>query len=209
MSLKGIQVSSPFLPQDHSGLRPSSSDSMLFCGHNAPLARSRSSDDLLISRSSTLQDPSESPVPEENTKPRSLSSYDFASRKCVPLKVVGPQSSFSHDTRSRSLASSNVQMDQAGMSRSLGEVEFKEQVASKGYFDFLTRKSQPSTSISQEKSSLAQEKFKRRTVSSGNLFPTKPGTSGRRELSRTTSQDQSRQSFFQIFSKKQERIDEA
>ncbi|KAK8395637.1 hypothetical protein O3P69_005623 [Scylla paramamosain] len=199
--------------EDISGIRPSSSDSMLFCGHNAPLARSRSSDDLLISRSSTLLDPSGSPLPEENTKPRSLSSYDFASRKCVPLKVIGPQCSFSQDKQSRSLASSNVQIDQAGMSRSLGEVDFKEQVtSSKGYFDFFSRKSQPSTgtTFSKDKNTLAaQEKFKRRTVSSGNLFPTKPGTSGRKELSRTASQDQPRHSIFQIFSKKQERIDEA
>lgn len=198
---------------DVSGMRPSSSDSMLFCGHNAPLARSRSSDDLLISRSSTLLDPSESPLPEENTKPRSLSSYDFASRKCVPLKVIGPQGSFSQDKQSRSLASSNVAIDQAGMSRSLGEGDFKEQVtSSKGYFDFFSRKPQPSTSatFTKDKTALAaQEKFKRRTVSSGNLFPTKPGTSGRKELSRTASQDQPRQSIFQIFSKKQERIDEA
>ncbi|KAG0723291.1 Transmembrane and coiled-coil domain-containing protein 4 [Chionoecetes opilio] len=194
---------------DTSAMRPSSSDSMLVCGHNAPLARSRSSDDLLRSRSSTLLDPSESPLPEENTKPRSLSSYDFATKKCVPLKAVGHQLS-PHDIRSRSLASSNVQIDQAGMSRSLGEPEFKEQVASKGYFDFLTRKPQPSTYTSTDKATLAQDKFKRRTVSSGNLFPNKPRTSGRRELSRNNSQDQPRrQSFFQIFSKKQERIDEA
>ena len=186
-------------------MRPSSSDSMLFCGHNAPLARSQSSHDLLISRSSTFLDPSESPLPEENTKPRSLSSYDFASRKCVPLKAVGSQLSFSQDTGSRSLASSTLQIDQAGMSRSLGEAEFKEEVASKGYFDFFNRKPQPS----KDKTSLAQDSFKRRTVSSGNLFPSKPGVSGRKELSRTTSQDQPRQSIFQMFSKKQERIDEA
>ncbi|MPC35266.1 Transmembrane and coiled-coil domain-containing protein 4 [Portunus trituberculatus] len=199
--------------QDVSGMRPSSSDSMLFCGHNAPLARSRSSDDLLISRSSTLLDHSESPLPEENTKPRSLSSYDFASRKCVPLKVIGPQGSFSQDKQSRSLVSSTVAIDQAGMSRSLGEADFKEQVtSSKGYFDIFSRKPQPSTgpAFTRDKNTLAaQEKFKRRTVSSGNLFPTKPGTSGRKELSRTASQDQPRQSIFQIFSKKQERIDEA
>lgn len=197
---------------DVCGLRPSSSDSTLLCGHNAPLGRSRSSDDLLISRSTTLQDPSESPVPEETNKPRSLSSYDFATRRCVPqLKT---QMSFSKDSRSKSLASSTLQIDEAGMSRSLGEADFKEQVtASKGYFDFLTRKSQPNSSQpgkEQQSTTLAQEKFKRRTVSSGNLFPSKVNSTGRRELSRTGSQDQSsRQSFFHIFSKKQERIDEA
>lgn len=154
----------PFL-QDQGGLRPSSSDSTLLCGRNAPLGRSRSSDDLLISRSSTLLDPSESPLPEETNKPRSLSSYDFASRRCVPLKS---QASFSQDTRSNSLASSTVQIDEAGLSRSLGEADFKEQVASKGYFDFFTRKSQPNTTLGKEQqATLAQEKFKRRTVSSG------------------------------------------
>lgn len=81
-----------------------------------------------------------------------------------------------------------------------------------GFSPYYGKESQPSTgtTFSEDKNTLAaQEKFKRRTVSSGNLFPTKPGTSGRKELSRTASQDQPRHSIFQIFSKKQERIDEA
>lgn len=88
------------------------------------------------------------------------------------------------------------------------KIDFKEENTSKSFFgDFLPRKSTPPAT--KDRQTLAQDMFKRRTISSGNLFPTRPKTPGRKEFQRSSSQDQPKQSLFQIFSRKQEPIDEA
>lgn len=184
--------------QNASSLRASASDSNLLCGRNAPLARSLSSDDLLISRTSSFLDPPQTTGTEETTKHKSLSIYNFSNKKTVSQKSIGSPSPSSR-------AGSDQRIDCAG---SLDEKEFKEQTSSsRSYFgDLFSRK--PSISSTKDHQALAKEKFRRRTVSSSNLFPPRSGKSGRAELHRSNSQDQSKQSFFQIFSKKQEPIDE-
>ncbi|KAK3854970.1 hypothetical protein Pcinc_038594 [Petrolisthes cinctipes] len=181
-----------------SSLRACASDSNLLCGRNAPLARSLSSDELLISRTSSFLDPPQTTGTEETTKHKTLSIYNFSNKKSVSQKSVGSPSPSSR-------AGSDQQLDSAG---SLDENEFKEQTSSsRSYFgDLFSRK--PSISSTKDHQAQAQEKFRRRTVSSSNLFPPRSGKSGRGELHRSNSQGHSKQSFFQIFSKKQEPIDE-
>lgn len=190
------------------GLRASTSDSTLLCGRDAPLARSFSSDDLHTPRTSSSYDQQD--VGSEHVpRHRTLSSYDLSSKKCVRLGNIGPQTSISQDSvKSKSLASSNQQINQAGMTVDQEIIDVREQNTSKTFFgDFLARK--PTPPVNKDRQTLAQDMFKRRTISSGNLFPTRPKASGRKELHRSSSQDQPKHSLFQIFSRKQEPIDEA
>ncbi|KAG7173019.1 Transmembrane and coiled-coil domain-containing protein 4-like, partial [Homarus americanus] len=191
---------------DASCLRASASDSTLLCGRNAPLARSFSSDDLHMSRTSSSYDQQDSTQPQDAHRHRTLSSYDLASKKCVPFGDIGSQGSISEDS-TKSLSSSDQQVNQAGITSNQEKHDIKKKTSKPFFGDLLSRK--PSPAVGKDHQTLAQDKFKRRTVSSSNLFPTRPGPSGRREFHRSNSQEQSKQSFFQIFSRKQEPIDEA
>ncbi|XP_045624014.1 transmembrane and coiled-coil domain-containing protein 4 [Procambarus clarkii] len=192
-----------------SELRTSTSDSTLVCGRDAPLSRSFSSDDLHISRSTSSCDQQDNVNLQDITKHRTLSSYDLASKKCIPLGDIGPRSSISHESV-KSLASSDQHVNQAGIIYDQEAMDVKEQTTSKPFFgNFLSRKhTHPPQVVYREHQTLAQDMFKRRTMSSGNLFATKPGQPGKIGLQRSNSQDQSKQSIFQIFSRKQEPIEE-
>lgn len=194
--------------QDTSGLRTSTSDSMLMCDRDAARARSLSSDNLLASRPSSSHDEPETSGSEVR-RHRTLSSYDLASKKCKPLGSIGPQGSFSQEyTKSRSLTSSDQHISELGKTASQENLDDKEQSVSKKFFGLFSSKSPPPPA-KKDQQKLAQEMFKRRTVSSGNLFPNKSSLPSKRgELSRSSSQDQPKQSLFQIFSKKHEPIDE-
>lgn len=127
---------------------------------------------------------------------------------------IGPQKPFVRDLpRGRTLSSSNLlvgnRLSSSSSSSSdqvLGDDKMQPRSKSSYFTDMFSRKPPPASS-KEQKQTLAQDMFKRRTVSSGNLFPVRGGLSNR-EFQRSNSQEQSKQSLFQIFSKKQERIEE-
>ncbi|KAK8752663.1 hypothetical protein OTU49_006707, partial [Cherax quadricarinatus] len=184
-----------------SQLRTSTSDSTLLCGHDAPLARSFSSDDLHISRS-TSYDQQDNVYSRDLTRHRTLSSYDLASKKCIPLGETGHQFSISHESIR---ASSDQHINRAGMASSQDKFDVKEQTVLGNF----SSKKPPTPTINKDRQTLAQDMFKRRTLSSGNLFPTRPGSVGKGAFQRSNSQDQSKPSLFHIFSRRQEPIEEA
>lgn len=197
---------------ESTGLRTSSSDSRLLCGRDAPLARAYSSDDLLLPRTASSQLSKSSA--EDLSTLRTFSSTDLSSKDFSSSGDIGSPKPFVRELpRGRTLSSSNLLLGNrlsSSSSSSSDQVpgDDKMQPRSKSsYFTDMFSRKPPSASSKEQKQTLAQDMFKRRTVSSGNLFPVKGGLSNR-EFQRSNSQEQSKQSLFQLFSKKQERIDE-
>ncbi|KAK7002161.1 Transmembrane and coiled-coil domain-containing protein 4, partial [Halocaridina rubra] len=196
VSMQGAKVSS--------GMRPSASDSTLLCGKNAPLTRSYSTDDVLMASS---HDELGKLVSEE-TKARTRSASDLVLRKTLldahNQEFVLPELS--------ALKHPMEEIDSVSKLPSEMEKEVGHTPKSRGLFgDFFSRKSSVTACKDQHPpptQKIAQDKFKRRTASSSNLFQTKTSSVGKREFLRSSSQDQSKGSFFHIFSRKQEPIDE-
>lgn len=184
------------------GIRTSTSDSFLLCGRDAPLTRSYSTDDILMAAC----DDELSKMVSEETKSRARSSSDIMQKS---MADVGRQGSvLQHTMKTRE----SLEALNCCAHLSEREQESRDTVRSKPFFGDLFSKKPAAPAISKEQPKtqqvFAQERFKRRTVSSSNLFLPRTSSVGKREFLRSSSQDQSKGSFFQFFTRKQEPIDE-
>ncbi|XP_068249895.1 transmembrane and coiled-coil domain-containing protein 4-like [Palaemon carinicauda] len=184
-------------------LRTSTSDSFLLCGRDAPLTRSYSTDDILMAAS----DDNLSKKISEDTKSRARSSSDLMQKSIADVGRRGSVLQQTMKTR-ESLEALNCSSPQL----SEREPDSKESQKSKPFFsDLFSKKPAPPTNSEEQpktQPAFAQERFKRRTVSSSNLFLPRTSSVGKREFLRSSSQDQGKGSFFQFFSRKQEPIEE-